>query len=158
MKCKFDRIYTIFFKILIIHQKLIQKMWCIKKKSFLWESEKGHNKDYSLWILFHSWFICLWSHPYTNNVNATYFEQINKAWKIRKFTFTTVHPSLTIKNAEHLGLWSVSNMELQLISLFINSKCVSPSEVAFTCPQIHVVKTNRFWNILIWSLLKCTQN
>ncbi len=62
---------------LLIHEKLIQKMWCIEniiciftnilqknssQKSFLWETENDHKKDCSPWVLCHCWLIWLWSH------------------------------------------------------------------------------------------------
>jgi GH15 family glucan-1,4-alpha-glucosidase len=52
-------------------------MWCIEKiicifinilqkissqKSFLYENENDHKKDYSPWILCHRWLIWLWLH------------------------------------------------------------------------------------------------
>jgi hypothetical protein len=62
MKWKFWSNLYIVKKFLVIHEKLIQKMWCIEKiicifnntlqkissqNSFLWESENDHKKDCS---------------------------------------------------------------------------------------------------------------
>ncbi len=70
---------------LIIHKKLIQKMWHIEKiicifnnilqkissqKSFLWKSENDHKKDYNPWIFCHHWFMWLWSHMYVNSCST----------------------------------------------------------------------------------------
>jgi hypothetical protein len=69
-------------KKLVIHEKLIQKMWCIEKKyvflvtyckifhpkspfmiNFYDKSENDHKNNYSPWVLHHHWLIWLWSHP-----------------------------------------------------------------------------------------------
>jgi hypothetical protein len=65
-------------------------MWCIEKiicilsnillkissqKSFLWESENDHEKDYSPWVLCHHWLIWLWLHLLVCSLNFTKSKQ-----------------------------------------------------------------------------------
>ncbi len=48
-------------KIIFIFNNILQNI--SSQKSFLWESENDHKKDYNPWILHHHWFTWLWSHP-----------------------------------------------------------------------------------------------
>jgi hypothetical protein len=80
-------------KIFVIHQMLIQKMWCVEeiicifnnilqkvssKKSFLWESENDQKKDYIPWVLCHHWLIWLRLPPSNleEQANNVLFEEI----------------------------------------------------------------------------------